>query len=85
MPKNGVNSPESEIESYEAYLNYLNSSRIYAERALDSLYSRSGPKRSIWYRLALGRAQSTIMSLYKMELRRQDTELLRILDNNSNE
>lgn len=43
-------------------------------RALNALYEAGGPKRSFWYRLALGRAQSILISLYKQELQRKDDE-----------
>jgi hypothetical protein len=58
-------SPEDELlldvqEAHEASL-----------RALNALYSRSGPKRGYWYRVALGRAQSTLMTLLQQELQRK--------------
>lgn len=41
----------------------------HARDALDLLYDKEGPKRSLWVRMALGRAQSILMSLWKRELR----------------
>lgn len=43
----------------------------HARQALDVLYSEAGPKRSLWFRMVLGRAQSILMSLYKQELGRR--------------
>jgi hypothetical protein len=47
---------------------------IHARKALDLLYKRGKAgdlMRSLWYRIALGRAQSILMSLYKQELGRR--------------
>jgi hypothetical protein len=41
----------------------------HARQAHDMLYKK-GPDRSIWFRMALGRAQSILMSLYVQERRR---------------
>lgn len=41
----------------------------HARQAHDLLYLENGPKRSIWYKSALGRAQSILMTLWKRELR----------------
>lgn len=46
----------------------------HARQAHDILYKKDAPKRSLWFRLALGRAQSILMSLYGMEMRRKDDE-----------
>lgn len=54
------------------YFDDLNAAQFHAQRALEALYSRSGPKRGFWYRMALARAQNTLMSLYMMEIRRKD-------------
>lgn len=43
----------------------------HARQAHDMLYSGAGPKRSLWFRMALGRAQNILMSLYKQELSRR--------------
>lgn len=55
---------------YEKFMENLNLAHIYAERALDALYEPGGPKRSIWYRMAIGRAQNTLIGLYVRELAR---------------
>lgn len=41
----------------------------HAQRALDLLYKPGGPKRSIWFRMAIGRAQNILMSAYVRDLR----------------
>jgi hypothetical protein len=43
----------------------------HARQAHDLLYLQDGPKRSVWFKMALGRAQSILMSLYKQELARR--------------
>lgn len=58
------NDPEEEI-----YLIYIQEAERNAQKALDHLYDKDGPKRSLWHRLALGRAQSILMSLLQQELR----------------
>lgn len=42
----------------------------HARQAHDLLYEPRGPKRSIWFKMATGRAQSILMSLYVQERRR---------------
>lgn len=42
----------------------------HSRQAHDLLYMGDGPKRSVWYKMALGRAQSLLMNLYMQELRR---------------
>lgn len=42
----------------------------HARQAHDLLYESRGPKRSIWFKMAAGRAQSILMSLYVQERRR---------------
>jgi hypothetical protein len=44
----------------------------HARQAHDLLYLHTGPKRSVWFKMAVGRAQSILMSLYKQELRRKE-------------
>jgi hypothetical protein len=43
----------------------------HALRALEALYSPSGPKRSTLYRMALARAQNVLIGLHKEELKRR--------------
>lgn len=43
----------------------------HARQAHDLLYLENGPKRSIWVKMALGRAQSILMSIYQQELRKR--------------
>ena len=59
---------------YEEFLENLNAAHICAQKALDALYKENGPKRSLWFRLALGRAQSILISLYQKELQRRTKE-----------
>jgi hypothetical protein len=42
----------------------------HARQAHDLLYEQRGPRRSIWFKMAVGRAQSILMSLYVQERRR---------------
>jgi hypothetical protein len=41
----------------------------HARQAHDLLYKEDGPKRSLWYKTAIGRAQSILMTLWQRELR----------------
>lgn len=56
------------------YLEDLEAAHICAQRALNALYDPHGPKRSLWFRMLLGRAQSILISLYKQELSRKKRE-----------
>lgn len=49
----------------------LHRAEQHARQAHDLLYLEEGPKRSIWFKMAVGRAQSILMSLYVQELRRK--------------
>lgn len=53
------------------YMDDLQLAHVHAERALNALYKPGGPKRSIWYRMRLGRAQNALISLYVRELKQQ--------------
>lgn len=48
---------------------HLVRSEHHAQKALDLLYKPDGPKRSIWFRMAIGRAQNILMSAYVRDLR----------------
>lgn len=52
----------------EVFAADLEVAHVYAQKALDALYSPDGPKRSIWYRMKLGRAQSALISLHNKEV-----------------
>ena len=70
----GLGGPQEAVEPLdplESYLRDLDLAHIHAQRALDALYKPSGPKRSILYRMALGRAQSLLIGLYVQELQRR--------------
>lgn len=56
---------------YDAFIHDLEIAHTHAQRALDALYSPLGLKRSILYRMALGRAQSLLIGLYVQELQRR--------------
>lgn len=58
-------------ERYLEFIQDLDTAHTHAQRALNALYSPSGPKRSILYRIALGRAQSLLIGLYTQELQRR--------------
>jgi len=60
------------ISEEEVFIRDLDLAHIHAQRALDALYRPSGPKRSILYRIALGRAQSLLIGLYVQELQRRN-------------
>lgn len=62
---------DEEEELYKEYLFHLGQSHVAAQRALDILYERGGPKRSLLVRMLLGRAQSILIGLYVQELSRQ--------------
>lgn len=42
---------------------------LHARQAYDLMYTPDAPKRSLWFRLLLGRAQSILMSLWVQENR----------------
>ena len=50
---------------------YLQQAEQYARKAHDLLYT-GGQTRSIWFKMAAGRAQSILMSLYTQEIRRKN-------------
>lgn len=59
-----------ELTPEEELVYHLTSAQQHAQEALNALYDRSsGVKRSLWYRMVLGRAQSILMSLLVRELR----------------
>lgn len=63
-------SPEVQ-KAYDSFVHDLELAHTHAQRALDALYRASGPKRSILYRIALGRAQSLLIGLHVQELQRR--------------
>lgn len=52
----------------ELHFNLVRAER-HAQQALDLLYKPDGAKRSMWFRMAIGRAQSILMSAYVRDLR----------------
>jgi hypothetical protein len=67
-----MNNPER-IERDKEYLYLFNLEQAHtaAQKALDILYDRDGPNRSLLCRMLLGRAQSILIGLYVQELQRQ--------------
>lgn len=61
----------SESEGEEQFIQDLELAHTHALRALDALYRPRGPRRGVFYRIALGRAQSLLIGLYKQELQRR--------------
>lgn len=57
---------------YREFVEDLEAAQNLSERALNSLYAEYGPKRSIFYRMLLGRAQSILMSLVNQEAKRKE-------------
>lgn len=55
---------------YNEYIANLEQAHISAQKALNTLYERDGPKRSLLCRMLLGRAQSILIGLYMQELGR---------------
>lgn len=53
---------------YQEYLDHLNTAHIEAQKAYNLLYDEDGPKRRLFYRMMLGRAQSILISLYTKEI-----------------
>lgn len=65
--------PDQEgFKSFEDELRFnLVRAEQHARQAHDLCYKQPTPRRSLWFRMALGRAQSILMSLYTQELRRK--------------
>lgn len=70
----GPETVETPVDPLETFRQDLLTAHTCAQRALDALYRPSGIKRSILYRLALGRAQSLLIGLYVQELQRERQE-----------
>lgn len=51
---------------------HLHQAQEHAQMALNLLYGPSRYKRSLWYRLRLGRAQNSLMTLLVRELGKED-------------
>lgn len=56
------------MDHYDEFLQHLRDAHTSAEKALNLLYKPGGPKRGVMYRMALGRAQSALISLYVKEV-----------------
>lgn len=59
---------------HQEFVEDLVASQKLAERALITLYDEYGPKRSIIYRMLLGRAQSILMGLVVQEAKRKEND-----------
>lgn len=60
-----------EKELYDQYLSNLEQAHVSAQNALNTLYEKNGPQRSLFVRMLLGRAQSILIGLHVQELGRQ--------------
>lgn len=65
---------EDQLILYDEYLFNLEQAHIAAQKALNTLYERDGPKRSLFVRMLLGRAQSILIGLHIQELGKQTKE-----------
>lgn len=69
-----------ELTEEEALVYNIATAQKHAQKALDICYKPGGRcKRSLWYKMALGRAQSILMSLLVRELGNQGEDLSRKL------
>jgi hypothetical protein len=59
-------------ERYREYIGDLGQAAESAHKALNALYAPHAPKRSVWHRMALGRAQSILISLYVKEKKEEE-------------
>lgn len=65
-------SSENGYEKFEEFLNHLQEAERALSRAMDDLYLPGGVKRGLGYRLRVGRAQNTIMTLLVHEINRKE-------------
>lgn len=68
-----------ELSDEEALAYNIANAQRFAQKALDLCYKADGCKRSLWYKMTLGRAQSILMSLLVRELGNQSEDLSRKL------
>ena len=68
-------SENNGYEEYETYLNHLQEAERALSGALDDLYLPGGIKRGLGYRLRVGRAQSSVMTLLVHEINRKEGKL----------
>lgn len=68
-----------ELSDEEALVYNIGKAQRHAQEALDLCYKADGCKRSLWYKMTLGRAQSILMSLLVRELGNQGEDLSRKL------
>lgn len=68
----------SDKEGFKSYSDKLRYNIVraeqYARQAHDLMYESGAPRRSIWFKTALGRAQSILMSLHVQELNRKEKD-----------
>lgn len=62
---------EMAARELDEFIQNLELAHTHAQRALDALYRPTGPQRSTLYRMALGRAQSRLISLYVKEIQKR--------------
>lgn len=72
MPDAVVDPIAETVQEHDDYMFNLDCAYRHAQQALDALYRTQGPKRSFWHRMALGRAQSILISMYVKEMKRKD-------------
>jgi cell division ATPase FtsA len=58
----------------QGFVEDIEAAHVCAQRALNALYDEHGPKRSLWYRMRLGKAQSILINLHQQELKKQREE-----------
>jgi hypothetical protein len=58
-------------DSTDEYQFNLVRAELHTRQAHDVLYRSDAPKRSLWIKMTVGRAQSILMSLWTQELRRR--------------
>lgn len=59
---------EDDLSAEELLVYNLVRGQMHAQQALDICYKTDGCKRSLWFKMLLGRAQSILMSLTVREL-----------------
>jgi hypothetical protein len=71
-----VHDPNVVIDAFnnttdELYF-HLVRAEYHARKAHDLLYKENAPRRSIWYRMSVSRAQSLLMTLWIREMNRRN-------------
>jgi hypothetical protein len=69
-----IRADTEEYTPLETYRYHLIRAHTHVREALDLLYKSNGPKRSIWVRMLVGRAQNILIGLVKSELEQKNRE-----------